>query len=461
MEFRILGPLEVVNGDGFVALPGQRLRTLLATFLLHPNVAISSDKLAQALWGEDAPATSLTTVRVHVSRLRRALDGDADLLTTSPAGYRLRVRRGELDSERFTDLVATARDALPADPDAAGAALREALALWRGAPLADLASVSSLQAAIATLEDERVNALELRIDADLALGRHDELVAELQALVDLEPQREHLHAQLMLALYRSGRQTEALEAFRRLRAELVDALALEPGRETRELEAAILRQDPALDPPRRPGGRGPRRAGRRPMRLIVVGMAVAVAAGMAVIDGGAAPPPPEAEYRAQIVRVCRSVNAAERARLRDEAVLRRALDQAQTPGARRVAILVATRAQISRGGRNLADLQSVVPPAARRAGHLRIESVWSRNLDRIRGVAVRVDGAAGEADLRRAIAPLTAARPAIERDLITLTVGLQRLGGEQCRIHGYSERPVLLSPLRPDVNPPPTARPLW
>ena len=181
MEFRILGPLEVINPDGVVDLPGHRLRALLATFLLHPNEAISSDRLAQALWGEDAPATSLTTVRVHVSRLRRALDGDADLLTTSPAGYRLRVRPGELDNERFGELVDTARNAMPADPDAASAALREALALWRGPPLADLASASLAQAAIARLEDERLDALELRIEADLALGRHDELVAELQA----------------------------------------------------------------------------------------------------------------------------------------------------------------------------------------------------------------------------------------------------------------------------------------
>jgi hypothetical protein len=197
------------------------------------------------------------------------------------------------------------------------------------------------------------------------------------------------------------------------------------------------------------------------MRLIVLGTAVAVATGMAVIEGGiggAAPPAPKAEYRAQIVRVCRSVNAAERVRLRDEAVLRRALEQARTPGAKRVAILIATRAQISRSGRNFADLRSVVPPATRRVEHQRVASVWSRNLDRIRRVAVRVDGAAGEAELRGAIATLTAARPAIEGDLVTLTVGLQRLGGEQCRIHGFNERPVLLSPLGPDVNPPPTAR---
>ena len=481
MEFRILGPLEVISPNGVVVLPGHRLRALLAIFLLHPNDAISSDRLAQALWGEDAPATSPTTVRVNVSRLRRALDGDADRLTTSSAGYRLRVRPGELDNERFSELVDTARSALPADPDAASSALREALALWRGSPLADLASESFAQAAIARLEDERLDALELRIAADLALGRHEELVAELQALADQAPQRERLHAQLMLALYRSGRQTEALEAFRRLRAELVEALGIEPGTETRELEAAILRHDPMLVSPRRPRHepsdlarpavpeRGPRRPSRRPTAAIVLGTVVGLATGIGVIAdhvlGGTGRPTPEAAYRAQIVRVCQAVNTAERVRQRDEDLLRRALTRARTTRSQRDAILEATRATISRNARNLADLRSLQPPAASRGQHLAATTVWGRNLERTRQFAVRLDRSANRTDLRLAIAPLTAARPAIGRDLVTLTTALQRLGGNRCQIHRYSERPLVLPPLEhdeplgPDVNPPALAVP--
>jgi DNA-binding SARP family transcriptional activator len=478
MEFRILGPLEVTNRTGIVALPGRRLRALLAMFLLHPNEAISADRLAQALWGEDAPATSITTVRVHVSRLRRALDGDADLLTTSPAGYRLRVRPGELDSERFEDLVDTARSSMPADPEAARAALRDALAMWRGRPLADLASASFAEAAIARLEDERLDALELRVEADLAVGRHDELVPELQALVDQAPLRERLHAQLMLALYRSGRQADALEAYRRLRAELVDALGIEPGTEARELEGAILRHDPMLAPPGRPGDdapgvvrrdvpeRGARRPSRRATRLIVLGTVVGVATGMAVIGdrvrrgtGNAASTTPEAAYRAQVVRVCQAVNTAERARQHNEDVLRRALAAARTTRSQREAILEATRATIARDGRNLADLRSLEPPAASRVQHLAATQVWDRNLERARRFAVRLDGSANRADLLRAIAPLTAARPAIERDLVTLTAGLQRLGGNECRIHGFSERPVLLPALHPGEPPGPDVNP--
>jgi hypothetical protein len=204
------------------------------------------------------------------------------------------------------------------------------------------------------------------------------------------------------------------------------------------------------------------------MTLIALGTIVAVATGMAVLHRGAgiaAGPTPEAAYRAQIARVCQAVNTAEHARQRDEEVLRRALARARTTRAQRDAILVTTRATISRNGRNLADLRSLDAPAASRAQHLTATTVWGRNLERARQFAVRLDRSTDRADLRRAIAPLTAARPAIERDLVTLATALQRLGGEACRIHGFGERPALLPPLEPgeplgpDVNPPPLSTP--
>ena len=443
-------------------------------FLLHPNEALSSDRLAQALWGEDAPATSLTTVRVHVSRLRRALDGDAELLTTSPAGYRLRVRPGELDSERFRALVDTARGAMPADPDGAGAALREALALWRGPPLADLASASFAQAAIARLEDERLDALELRIEADLALGRHDELVAELQALVDHAPHRERLHAQLMLALYRSGRQTEALEAFRRLRAELVDALGIEPGTETRDLEAAILRHDPALAPPCRAADRGTTRESRpaAPVTaaetLIVLGTVVAVATGMAVLAsrrGHRGAP----DTRGRVPRADRPCLPGGQ-RGRACSTTRRSGPAPRTDASAHDPIAARRHPRDHPRDDLPQRAQPGRPPVARRPRReprsaSAASTVWGRNLERARQFAVRLDRSTNRADLRRAIAPLTAARPAIERDLVTLATALQRLGGQACRIHGFGERPALLPPLEPgeplgpDVNPPPLSTP--
>ena len=224
-------------------------RGLLAVLLLHANEPVSAERLALALWGEEAPAGAVRTVQVHVSRLRRAL-GDPDVVVTTSAGYRLGLRPGELDAERFERAVGEGRQALAAGQAAlAGSVLREALGLWRGPPLADVASLPFAPVEIARLEEQRLAALELRVEADLAAGRHAELVGELQRLTGQHPWSERLHGQLILALYRSGRQADALEAYRDARTTLVRELGVEPTPELRSLEQAILEHDPALQAP--------------------------------------------------------------------------------------------------------------------------------------------------------------------------------------------------------------------
>ena len=243
MDFRLLGPLEVVDDDG-VALPlgGPRPRALLAQLLLHPNEVVSTDRLIDGIWGETPPASAANALQVHVHALRGALG--ADRILTRPPGYLLRVEEGELDAQRFEQLVADH------DP-------RRALALWRGPALADLANEPFARAEAARLDDARLGALEARIDLDLADGRHATLTAELDALVTDHPHRERLRAQQMLALYRSGRQADALAAYRDARSAL-DELGLEPSAELRALEQQILRQDPDARSPR-----GPREVRRR------------------------------------------------------------------------------------------------------------------------------------------------------------------------------------------------------
>jgi predicted ATPase/DNA-binding SARP family transcriptional activator len=248
MEFSILGPLEVRADGRAVALGGVKPRAVLAALLLRANEPVTAERLALALWGEDAPASAGKTVQVHVSRLRHAL-GEPQLLTTTPAGYILRVQPGELDVERFDELAGRGRKALDAgDAERAAVVLREALALWRGPALADLASEPFAAAEIARLEESRLAAIELRVQADLEAGRHAELASELQQLTREHPWRERLHAQLMLALYRNGRQAEALDAYARARTVLVEELGIEPGPELAELQQKVLAQDPCLTP---------------------------------------------------------------------------------------------------------------------------------------------------------------------------------------------------------------------
>ncbi|MFL5894283.1 MAG: ABC transporter substrate-binding protein [Thermoleophilaceae bacterium] len=271
MDFRILGPLQVLDDDGReLTVAGAKQRGLLAILLLHANEVVSSDRLIDALWGEEPPATAAKALQVHVSRLRRALDdgaaGSSSVLSTEPAGYLLRVPPGHLDLDRFEEAVATATRAL-ADgaPGEAATRLDEALAMWRGEPLADLAYEPFAEAAVARLEALRLAAIEQRLDAQLALGRHDEAVPQLEALVREHPFREQLRAKLMLALYRAGRQADALAAYRDARQVLVDELGIEPSAELRELEAAILAQDTQLAAPAPPRGQDRAPAPRAPV----------------------------------------------------------------------------------------------------------------------------------------------------------------------------------------------------
>ena len=235
MEFRILGPLEVVDGDRSVPLGGGRQRALLALLLTRPNEVVSTDRLADELWGAHTPKRALNTIQYYVSQLRKALD--ADRIVTRTPGYLIRIGPEELDLSRFERLV----------EDGTAEALHEALSLWRGPALGDLAYESFAREEAARLEELRLAAQERRIDADLDGGSSAELVAEIEQLTAEYPLRERLRGQLMLALYRSGRQAEALAAYQAARSTLVEELGIEPGPALQELERAMLRQDPSLD----------------------------------------------------------------------------------------------------------------------------------------------------------------------------------------------------------------------
>jgi DNA-binding SARP family transcriptional activator len=251
MEFLILGPLEASDDGRKLPLGGAKQRALLALLLLHANEVVPSDRLIDELWAGARPPNAAKSLTVAVSRLRKTLESrhsaseQNSLLVTRAPGYELRLAPGQLDLNRFERLLAEARTAT--DPATAAETLQTALALWRGPPLADLAYESFAQAHIARLEELRLAALEERLRADLELGRHADLVGELESLVAEYPLRERFHGQLMLALYRSGRQAEALEAYRAARLRLTEELGIEPSRELRELQEAILRQETALD----------------------------------------------------------------------------------------------------------------------------------------------------------------------------------------------------------------------
>ena len=225
LEFRILGPLEVIRGQQVLPLGSPKQRALLGLLLLHANEPIARERLIEELWGDAAPRTVNAVLSVYLSRLRRLLaDGTGEqVLLTHAAGYVLSVRPEQLDARRFETLLERGRRELASgDAEGASATLHDALALWRGSPLADVAFEPFAQSEIARLEELRLTAIEARIEADLALGRHDSLVAELENLVAVSPYREGLRAQLMLALYRSSRQAEALETYRRARRTFSD-----------------------------------------------------------------------------------------------------------------------------------------------------------------------------------------------------------------------------------------------
>jgi DNA-binding SARP family transcriptional activator len=267
MDYRILGPLEALDGERRLPLGGARQRSVLALLLLHGNEALTRDVIIDQLWGEEPPATAAKVLQNCISALRKELPGAADTLRTVGGAYCLALGPGELDRDRFRRLVSEGRAALAEGQHAEAAdRLRDALGLWRGAPLSDFSYEPFAQEEITRLEELHVAALEDRIDADLALGRHDEVTPELEALVTRHPLRERLRRQFMLALYRAGRQAEALDAYRSARRAMLDELGLEPGRALQDLERAILAQDPDLDGPAPRPAASPSHGGTRPGR---------------------------------------------------------------------------------------------------------------------------------------------------------------------------------------------------
>jgi DNA-binding SARP family transcriptional activator len=277
MEILILGPLEASEDEQSLDLGPPKQRALLALLVLHRNEVVSADRLIDELWAGRPPAAAGKSIQVYVSQLRKTLGADA--IESRAGGYKLSLAA---DVDRFDRLVEEGRDLLErGEPRRAADVLRSALSLWRGPPLADVAYESFAQGEIARLEEVRLSTLEETIDADLTVGREAELVPELQRLVRDNPLRERLRAQLMLALYRTGRQAEALEAYRNARQMLTDELGLEPSRELQQLEQAILRQDEALGAAVRPRFL----PARRPAYVFGVAAFLAVVAAGAVAVG--------------------------------------------------------------------------------------------------------------------------------------------------------------------------------
>jgi DNA-binding SARP family transcriptional activator len=265
VEIRLLGPLEVSHGGNVLALPRRQQRALLAALALRAGEVVATDRLVADLWGESAPASATGSLQNTVWALRKLLG--RDVLVTQAPGYRLAVGADSVDANRFERLLESARKAEPA---ARAELLREALALWRGPALADLDEEHFARLEAARLDELRVTALEERVDTELELGRHAALVGELETLVATHPLRERLRGQLMLALYRCGRQAEALEVYRAARLALADELGLDPSPDLQELERRVLRQDPSLAPPVTPSADvAPVRAERRLVSVLV------------------------------------------------------------------------------------------------------------------------------------------------------------------------------------------------
>jgi DNA-binding SARP family transcriptional activator/streptogramin lyase len=283
MEFRILGPVEVVDGGRVVPLGPSRQRALLALLLLHANDVVSRDRLIDDLWGERAPETAAASLHTYVSQLRKVLEAgngaEPRVLVTRAPGYVIEVDPERVDLKRFEVLAGKGkRELVAGDATAAAGTLAEALSLWRGPPLQEFGSAPFALAERLRLEELGVSALEDRIEADLALGRHDHLVRELDTLVGEHPYRERLCGQLMLALYRSGRQVEALEAYRKTRRRLAEELGIEPGPALQELEQAILNHAPGLQPP--PSAAEKPSAARRRIHWRALAVAALVALGL-------------------------------------------------------------------------------------------------------------------------------------------------------------------------------------
>jgi predicted ATPase/DNA-binding SARP family transcriptional activator len=246
IEFRVLGPLEVVRGAEQVRIPGDKERALLASLIIRSGEVVSTDQLIDHLWGDDLPDNPANALQAIVSRLRRALGGDRVIATKKP-GYRLQLLPESIDAVRFEDLVQRATRLGADDPSRASELLAEALSLWRGPPYADLAYEDLAQPERARLDDLRIAALEEKIAADLALGRNSDALTELERLVSEHPLRERLRGQLMLALYRSGRQADAIAAYHETRRVLDEELGLDPGPELENVYQQILRHDASLE----------------------------------------------------------------------------------------------------------------------------------------------------------------------------------------------------------------------
>ncbi|MFZ1879832.1 MAG: BTAD domain-containing putative transcriptional regulator [Gaiellaceae bacterium] len=284
MQFLILGPLEVRRGDAPLPLGTAKQRALLAVLLLHANEVVSRGRLIDSLWGERPPESASHSLEAYVSRLRKILHaGGEQILVTRPPGYMLRVGFDELDLDRFERLAEEGRRALAHDPPAQAAALlREALGLWRGSALADVEYEPFAQAEAQRLEECRLAAVEDEIEAELALGRHAAAVPRLQSLVAEHPLRERLRGQLMLALYRSGRQADALQAYRQARRYLVEEFGLEPSPTLRKLEHDILAHDSTLGPVTPGPSPGARRVRPRPHAalaaagIVVIGLVLGI-----------------------------------------------------------------------------------------------------------------------------------------------------------------------------------------
>ena len=298
MEFKILGPLEVIDDGRAIQVGGRKQRAVLAVLLLHANEVVSRGRLIEAVWGERAPPTAQRSLDSYVSRLR-ALLGQDRVVRQAP-GYLLHVEPGELDLALFERLVSNALEQRPTNPQAALSELSDALALWRGPALADLLEEPFAQIEAARLEEQRVHAEEERLETRLVLGDGPGAVPDLQRLVQAEPLRERPRAQLMLALYQSGRAAEALELFQAYRRLLADELGLEPGPQLRDLQRQILSHDSSLAASPARGAPGRRR--RRPAALLALAAALIVgaAATVLIVTRGASSPRADASSPSMI-----------------------------------------------------------------------------------------------------------------------------------------------------------------
>ena len=296
VEFRVLGPLEVVSGGERVALGGAKQRAVLAVLLLRAGEVVPLERLIDEVWGTDPPPSAAHTLESYVSRLRQLLTGLGPIISRRGAGYGIDLHGAQLDALAFVDLQESAELACALDEHGNVLELASAaLALWRGPAFADVSLASAGRAEAERFEELRLRTYEMRFDAELAVGHHEPAIGELQALVAQNPYRERFVAQLMVALYRSGRHAEALDVYERTRRRLDDDLGLQPSADLQQLSGQIVRQDPELRRPVRSARvvtRSPGRRTQRPAALLVAAAAIVGSALLLTASGGAAVPEP-------------------------------------------------------------------------------------------------------------------------------------------------------------------------